>query len=124
MNASTLAKSAYTSQAAPVRTTRGSEYEAFAHVTRKLHETAKGSAKVTPQLAEAIDLNRRLWTLLATDAADEGNLLPDALRAGVISLYEFTIKQGRKVLRGQGDVSVLIEINASIMRGLNGGGAK
>ena len=124
MNASTLAKTAYTTQAAPLRTTRGSEYEAFAFVTRKLHATAKSSAKVTPQLAEAVDLNRRLWTLLATDAADEGNLLPDTVRAGVISLYEFTVTQGRKVLKGQGDVSVLIEINAAIMRGLNGGGAK
>ncbi len=124
MNASTLAQTAYKSQTAPVRTTRGSEYEAFAFVTRKLHAAANQSAKVTPQLAEAIDLNRRLWTMLATDAADDGNLLPDALRASIISLYEFTRTQSRKVLKGQGAVSVLIEINAAMMRGLNGGGAK
>ena len=124
MNVSTLARNAYSSQAAPVRTERGAEYEAFVFVTRKLHTVAKLGGKITPRLAEAIDLNRRLWSLLATDAADDENLLPDATRAGIVSLFEFTRRHSSKVLRGEADVQTLIEINAAIMRGLNGGGSK
>nr|WP_252731322.1 flagellar biosynthesis regulator FlaF [Lentibacter algarum] len=119
-----MAKNAYSSQAAPVRTDRGAEYEAFVAVTRKLQAAISSNARTTPQLAEALDMNRKLWTILATDAAGEGNLLPDAMRAGIISLYEFTRTQSSKVLRGEAGVQPLIEINAAIMRGLNGGGKK
>ena len=124
MNVSILAKNAYTSQAAPVRTTRGSEYDAFVLVTRKLQAAAQNAGRTTPQLAQAVDLNRKLWTLLATDAASEDNLLPDETRAGIISLYEFTRSQSSKILRGEAAVQTLVELNASIMRGLNGGGAR
>ncbi len=124
MNVSTLARAAYSSQSALVRTERGSEYEAFVFVTRKLHAISQHRGKATPQVAEAIDLNRRLWTLLAKDAASDDNLLPDALRASVISLYEFTRSHGSKVLQGEASIQTLIEINAAIMRGLNGGGSQ
>ncbi|SEV92920.1 flagellar protein FlaF [Aliiroseovarius sediminilitoris] len=116
MNAVTLAKTAYnTSSRAPLRTSRGTEYDAFAKVTHQL-----GRARTTgfADLAAALHENRRLWTLLAADVADDGNGLPNELRARIFFLAEFTADHSRKILSEGEDVSVLVDINTAIMRGL------
>ncbi|RFP86543.1 flagellar biosynthesis regulatory protein FlaF [Rhodobacteraceae bacterium 63075] len=131
MNATEHAKRAYSANHAPVRTNRGSEYDAFAKVTQKLQmalfnpgrEVADASKRIRlkAQTAEAIDLNRRLWSLLAVDVLSDENLLPQTTRASILSLNEFTRAHSRKVLKDEADVRPLIEINAAMMRGLNPG---
>ena len=111
-----MAQTGYASAQAPIRTDRGTEYEAFARTTGALK-----SAKVKdsfPALAEALHENRRLWTLLATSVADKDNQLPQQLRAQLFYLAEFTLQHTDKVLNKTADVDVLIEINTSIMKGL------
>ncbi len=50
----------------------------------------------------------------------DGNKLPDALRAQLIGLAEFVRKHGMQVLAGKASIVPLIDINTSIMRGLRG----
>ncbi|SMH42709.1 flagellar biosynthesis regulator FlaF [Maritimibacter sp. HL-12] len=120
MNALLLAKTAYATTAAPIRTPRSAEYEAFARVTHRMKSATQGGASAFPELVAALHANRQLWTALAADVAEEGNALPPALRARVFYLAEFTALHSRKVLRGDETAEILIEINATIMRGLRG----
>ncbi|WP_371170473.1 flagellar biosynthesis regulator FlaF [Aliiroseovarius sp. 2305UL8-7] len=116
MYAAAQAKTAYNSSSrAPLRTSRGTEYEAFAKITHRLR---RATASEFPRLAEALHENRKLWTLLAADVADAGNGLPDELRARIFYLAEFTADHSRKVLSDGADTNVLVEINTAIMKGL------
>jgi len=84
-------------------------------------EEASKRIRLKARTAEAVDLNRRLWNLLAVDVLSDENLLPEETRASILSLNEFTRTHSRKVLREEADVRPLIEINAAIMRGLSTG---
>ena len=96
---------------------RSIEYQLFSRVTGKLNKASKPGAKF-PALAEALHENLRLWTTLAIDVMDEDNALPAQLRAQLFYLFEFTQAHTPKVLKGNSDAHVLIEINTSVMRGL------
>ncbi len=97
MNAQNLARQAYTNQAAPIRTTRGTEYEVFAKITHRLNAAARKGKMGFPALASAIHDNRKLWTMLAADVADDDNGLPNDLRARIFYLAEFTPGHSRQV---------------------------
>ena len=138
MNATQLAQNAYGSGTRSVRTPRGIEYEAFARVTSRLKAIAAEMAQSKRQqktskykrvipgqftnFASALNENRTLWTLLATDVADDGNQLPDDLRARILYLAEFTRQHTAKVLKSEASVVPLLEINIAIMRGLSAQG--
>ncbi|MEM0937543.1 MAG: flagellar biosynthesis regulator FlaF [Pseudomonadota bacterium] len=115
-----MALAAYGTQSAAVRTDRGTEYAAFMRITRRLKAAAEKGAKGFPDLVGALHDNRKLWTIIATEVADDGNKLPRQLRAQLIYLAEFTFDYSSKVLSRQADVGPLIEVNASVMRGLVG----
>jgi len=122
VNATTLAKTAYSAPGQPTRTARGNEYELFARITHRLKAAmALGEAGFST-LARALHENRRLWTTLAADVADPGNQLPAPLRARIFYLAEFTSQHTRKVLAGSSGAEVLVDINTAIMRGLRQGG--
>ncbi|MCW1954572.1 flagellar biosynthesis regulator FlaF [uncultured Lentibacter sp.] len=124
MNAQSQAIAGYTSQSAPTRTNRGTEYEIFAKVTNNMRIAATMGPQGFPALADAIHKNRKLWTLLATDVASNGNTLSQDLRARIFYLAEFTQDYSPKVLKSGASIAPLIEINAAIMRGLASGAAK
>lgn len=113
-----MARSAYANASAITPSMRETEYRAFAEVTRRLAETEIDTPQGFPRLAEAIQINQRLWTMLATDVANDGNPLPDELRAQIFYLSEFTRHHSTKVLREKASPEVLVEINTAIMRGL------
>ena len=113
-----MAKTAYAASQNTVRTPRRIEYEAFARITHRLKASAEKGRDGFGQLAQAIHENRRLWTLLAADVAEDRNGLPSDLRARIFYLYEFTNQHSRKVLQEPDEVAVLVEINTAIMRGL------
>ena len=115
MHSSSQARSAYA--AAPVRTARDAEYAVFASVTHALR-AADGADY--PALARAVTDNQRLWGALADDLMSDGNALPAALRASLISLAEFVRKHTMAVLGGRAGVEALVDINTMIMRGLRG----
>ena len=116
MNALDMARTAYTSTAAPIRNERGVEYDAFARLTHRL-KTANPRQNY-PAYVQALHENRQLWTLLAIDVADAANDLPQGLRAQIFYLAEFTAHQTTKILSSGAKPDALIEINTAIMRGL------
>lgn len=118
MSPNSQARSAYATGA--VRTARGSEYAIFAKITHALRALDETDATAYPALARAVTDNLRLWGALSTDLRSDGNQLPDALRANLISLAEFVRKHSMAVLGGRGSIAVLIDINTSIMKGLRG----
>lgn len=120
MNALNLARNAYASPAAPVRTDRATEHDAFAKVTHKLRSLNQKSNPT--EFVNALHDNRQLWTLLAVDVADESNKLPQSLRAQIFYLAEFTDQHTSKVLAGKADTLPLVDINTAIMAGLRQNG--
>lgn len=120
MNAFYQAQQAYSSSAqSPLRTDRSAEYQAFSEIIRRLSRAAKLDGGQFAELASAIHDNRALWTILASDVASTDNALPEPLRAQIFYLAEFTDQHSRKILKGDADVGVLIEINTAVMRGLS-----
>ena len=125
MNALLHARAAYADPTDASRTPRDVEYRAFARATRALTETADAKGANYARLADALTMNRRLWATLARDLADDGNGLPQALRAALLSLAQFVMTHTEQVLNGAETVQPLIDVNTAIMRGLRGqaGGA-
>jgi flagellar protein FlaF len=118
VNATLKAQHAYRHGAQAIRTHRSLEYDAIARITHALKTATKRGKDGFPDLAAAIHDNRRLWTILATDVADAGNPLPDALRARIFYLAEFTRLHSSKVLNGGASATPLIEVNTAILKGL------
>lgn len=119
MTATQLAHTAYAAAGAPVRTARGSEYAAFERVNAGLTRAAQAAAPMT-QRAAALHDNRRLWSTLATDLANDGNALPEGLRAQLLYLAEFSLLNSSTALRDPAAITVLIDVNKAVMRGLDG----
>jgi flagellar protein FlaF len=109
---------AYQNAARKSETPRQTEYRAFAVATRGLIDAASLPDSEVGRRAEALATNRRLWTLLASDCAAEGNTLPQGLRAQIISISLFVDKHSSAVLRQGASIDVLVDINRSIMQGL------
>ena len=120
MNAIEQARRAYGPAHSPTKNARSVEFQAFVNIISRLKKHSAGGASEFPALVAALHENRALWTILAADVADPDNALPDALRAQIFYLAEFTDLQTSKVLRGEGTADSLIEINTAVMRGLAG----
>lgn len=118
MNALQMAQNAYATSQAPIRTPRTAEYEAFARATHRLQRASEHSSPNLSDMAHALQENRRLWTILAADVAEDGNQLPPELRGRIFYLAEFTRQYSSKVLKSEAPADVLIDINTAVMRGL------
>jgi len=109
---------AYQRASARAENPREAEYRIFAVVTGDLIRAAdRGRADLTA-LGYAIDRNRRMWSILAQDCAQEGNALSTGLRAQIISLSLWVSRHSSAVMRDGEDITPLIDVNRSIMQGL------
>lgn len=120
MNVIEQARQAYAPANSPLRTDRSTELQVFSQTTSRLRMAATATPFDFSCLAAALHENRRLWTLLAADVADDDNGLSPDLRAQIFYLAEFTAYHSRKVLKGEATVEALVDINLAIMRGLSG----
>lgn len=109
---------AYQNAAKKTEGPRQTEYRAFAVATRGLIDAAGLPETEVGRRAEALAANRRLWSLLASDCAADGNALPQGLRAQIISLSIFVDRHSSAVMRSGAALDVLIDINRTIMQGL------
>ena len=98
-----------------LRTPRQAEHGVLSAVTASLR---RADPENFASVAGALHDNRRLWTRLAADVAGPGNGLPQALRAQIFYLAEFTSHHSRRVLRGEAGLQPLIDVNTAVMRGL------
>jgi flagellar protein FlaF len=98
---------------------RDIEHRVFAQVTAALQEAAAPDVHFTKRI-QAAHRNRELWQTLACDLADDDNALPDDLRARLISLAIWVTGETSRVIRDGASVQALIDVNSSIMLGLQG----
>lgn len=97
-------------------TPRETEYRAFALATGRLITAARENDPI--KVCEAVQFNRELWTLLQADLADPGNMLPEALKANLISLSLWVQRHTSAVMRGEASLDSLVSVNKDIMEGL------
>jgi len=71
-------------------------------------------------LAEALEKNRKLWTLIASAMSDDSSPQPAELRKNLLNLAMFVFKRTMEVLVNPSPESldILISINMNIARGL------
>ena len=108
---------AYQKTQAVTEEPRTTEYRLFGQVTGALID-AKSTGAAGGPLAEAIDWNRRLWRTLAADCMDDRNALTEDVRAKIVSLSLWVSKYSKQVTREKAPLDPLIEINRTIMQGL------
>ena len=120
MNLAQNAIRAYGHSSMGVRSPRSIEYGVFSRISHRLRTATLSRHENYGEFVAALSENRALWTLLAVDVAQPENGLDDDLRGRLFWLAEFVNEETQRVIRKQGDISVLIEINASIMKGLRG----
>ena len=107
----------YQSAQRTVEDPRSTEYRLFGQVTGALINAKSGNAEGAPLVA-AIDWNKRLWRTLAADCMDDRNTLTQDVRAKIVSLSLWVSKYSRRVTRDKAPIDPLIEINRTIMQGL------
>ena len=110
---------AYRATQAATEDPRVTEYRLFGQVTGALI-TAQRAGTTGGPLAEAVDWNRKVWRTLAAECLDERNQLPQALRANIVSLSLWVTKYSKEVTRQGAPLDPLIDINRTIMQGLQG----
>ena len=120
MNVTDRARTASGHSAAPIRTPRPTESTVLAQVSHRLRNAAQRRDVDYPAFVAALHDNNNLWSTLAVDVAQPDNELPQDLRARIFWLAEFTQAETRKLLRGKGDVGIMIEVNAAVLQGLRG----
>ena len=98
---------------------RSTEYRLFGQVTGALI-TAQRAGTRGGALAEALDWNRTLWRTLAADCMDDRNSLTNEVRAQIVSLSLWVTKYSKQVTREDAPLDPLIEVNRTIMQGLQG----
>ena len=97
---------------------RDIEFRLFGQVTRALIEAQQAEKHEISKVIDALDWNRRVWSALALDCAQDGNTLPEETRAGIISLSLFVSKHTSVAARDRSEIETLIDINRDIMQGL------
>ena len=113
-----MSLTAYQQAAARAESPRETEYRLFGMVVRALIEVSGLGRSNLGALASVIDWNKRIWTALAQDCADDRNGLDESLRAGIISLAIFVDRYSGQVIRDGADIDPLIDINRTVMQGL------
>ncbi|MDE2489163.1 MAG: flagellar biosynthesis regulator FlaF [Alphaproteobacteria bacterium] len=109
---------AYQKAAARAETPRDLEYRLFGQVTRALISASEAGAGDVSERMDALDWNRRLWSVLANDCASEGNQLPKQLRANIISLSLWVNRHTSAIMRNEAEFGPLIDVNKMMMQGL------
>ena len=117
-----MARRTYARPDTPARSPRDVEYDLLTRITRQMATAWAHRASNYGNLVAALHDNLQMWRTFALDVAEPGNTLPQALRAKLYYLYEFTGQHSPKVLDGSASVDVLVDINTAVMRGLRGDG--
>lgn len=109
---------AYQTTAARAEDPRQTEYRLFGQVTRALMEAEQLDRSFIRERMDALDWNRRMWSMLGSDCSLATNGLPEQLRANIISLSIWVNKHTSLVMRNKEDFAPLIDVNRIIMQGL------
>ena len=108
----------YAQTATAAMSPRELEASALLKAAARLQAAADGDGPATIQ--DALDHNRRLWTVFAGSVSDPASKLPEDVRARILALADFVFN---RTLLAQGkaeaaDLSVLVRINRELASGL------
>jgi len=93
---------------------RANEWRALDQAVTLL-EAARPTGAASNETIAAVLFLKRLWTLLIQDLGSDENALPQALRASLISIGLFALRQGELLRLGQSDdFDSVIDINKMI----------
>ena len=112
---------AYQRTAQAAENPRDAEYRLFGQVTRALIAAAEADETDFQKRIDALDWNRRMWGVLASDCAAPDNKLPEIVRARIISLSLWVNRHSSAVMRREEQFQPLIDVNRMIMQGLGAG---
>lgn len=71
-------------------------------------------------LRDTLWYNQRVWMTLRNDLAETGNALSPDLKAGLLSLALWVETHTQGVFKGEKKIKPLLDINRTIIRGLEG----
>ena len=108
-----LAVRAYTAASAN-RTIREQEADIFFLVMARLQNARQSGPTAR---VRALADNRRLWMLIADLVRDDGNSLPPATRAGILSIARCV---QREMDADEPSIDFLVSINKNMAEGLSG----
>lgn len=94
------------------------ELAVFRQITDELEVVARQDLPNPGLWGDALSRNNQLWTILSQDLMHEGNQLPFETKQGLLRLALFVICHTQDVYSGKADVDTLIEINRTVMEGL------
>ena len=97
------------------------EARALVRTASRLNNIKENWPVPSAELNEALDLNRKLWTILVTGATEETNPLPFEIKQNIFNLAHFIFKHTFTVMAKPSaqSLEVLININMNIAKGLN-----
>jgi flagellar protein FlaF len=97
---------------------RQNEIRAFDHAIALLRSAIK-SGKGTRESVEALFFLNRLWTTIIEDLSEPGNAYPDELKANLISIGIWVLRQAEDLRQGRQDnFQSVLDINQMIRDGL------
>jgi flagellar biosynthesis activator protein FlaF len=84
-----------------------------------LLKIARDKGRGSRESVEALVFANRLWSVLLSDLADADNGYPDTLKASLISIGIWILRQTEEIRQGRvDDFTSLIEVSETISRGL------
>jgi len=85
----------------------------------ELLQAAQAAGPRSREAIEALFYLRRLWSLLLEDLASADNDLPDSLRADLISIGMWMMRQAENIRTGNSDdFTGLIDVSSIVLAGL------
>jgi len=115
-----LAYKAYGQVTQRTATGRALEIAVFEQITQALQTVHDNNGENPGEWGDAIHRNLQLWSIIAADVLSPENALPNETKAGLFSLSEFVRRTSMQVLAGADGLADIIEVNRTILAGLDG----
>jgi len=102
-----------------VESPRSTEHRLMSQITGDMM-VARDAGVNGAALMPILHRNREVWRAFANACGTTGNQLPDALRAGIVSLGLWVDRFTSDVVAGRESIEELIGVNRSVIDGLSG----
>ncbi|MDB5720715.1 MAG: flaF [Alphaproteobacteria bacterium] len=112
-----MSLAAYQRTRAIAETPREAEYRLMSQITGEMIQ-ARDAGLSGVSLMPALGRNREAWSAFSTACGTTGNQLPDTLRASIISIALWVDRFTSDVVAGRDTIDGLIDVNRSIIEGL------
>lgn len=97
---------------------RAIEQRLMTEITKGMVSARQNGLRDT-RLMPVLHRNREAWGVFSAACATQGNLLPNDLRARIISLSLWVDKFTSEVIAGRESINDLIDVNVAVIEGLS-----